>query len=275
LRIRSKGKDNNIQFEILPLWYQRLITKLIFTLIFLSLLISLILYIRKRELSKQKKKLTAQKKLADFELHALRSQMNPHFVFNSLNAIQYYITKNEIDLSEKYLVKFSRLIRMFFDFSREKEIVLNEEIRLLKGYLEIEKMRFGDDFKYKFNIDKKLNTQENKIPTMLLQPIVENAVNHGVFHNGGKGCIEISFSSVSSNSYKVEIKDDGVGIKKSKEIQSKSLKKNNSKARSSQVLTERINLLNQSNKWSVKYKLTDNSSTFGGTSVQLIFEKNE
>jgi ligand-binding sensor domain-containing protein len=275
LTIKSNNKLKTIHFTILPLWYQRLITKLIFTLFFLSLLITVVLNIRKRELKKQQKKLAAQKKLADFELHALRSQMNPHFVFNSLNAIQYYITKNEIDLSEKYLVKFSRLIRMFFDFSREKEISLSEEIRLLKGYLEIEKMRFGDDFKYKFNIDKKLDIQDSKIPTMLLQPIVENAVNHGIFHNGGKGCVEISFIFIENNTYQIIIKDDGVGIKKSKEIQNKSLKNNTSKTRSSQVLTERIDLLNQSKKWNVAYKLIDSFTVNSGTTVQLTFKKNE
>ena len=276
LRIKSKDKNNSVSFEILPLWYQTILAKIIFGLLLLSLLIGIILLVGKSELKKQTKKIQAQKKLADFELHALRSQMNPHFVFNSLNAIQYFITKNEIDLSEKYLVKFARLIRMFFNFSREKEITLDQEIKLLKGYLEIEKMRFGKDFKYKFNVDKKLNISKNTIPTMLLQPIVENAVNHGVFHNGGKGLIEISFNFINNKSYEIIITDDGVGVEKSKEIQKQSLKKAiKSTAKSTEVINERIELLNQSALWNVTYKLTDNSKITKGTSVQLTFRKNE
>jgi len=273
LRIRSKDKTNFLYFEILPLWYQRLITKIIFGLLFLSFLITVVLFIRKRELSKQKKKLNAQKKLADFELHALRSQMNPHFVFNSLNAIQYYLTKNDVELSEKYLVKFARLIRMFFDFSREKNISIEKEIKLLKGYLEIEKMRFGKYFNFRFIIDDKLKLSNIKIPTMLLQPIVENAVNHGVFHKGGKGLIEVEFQKIDYNIFKVIISDDGVGLKKSKEIQNKSLKNKDSKSktRSSHVIKERIELLNQSKKWKIEYKLSDNSNALTGTTVQLIF----
>ena len=276
LHIKSKDKSNQVFFEITPLWHQTLLAKIIFGLGLFSLLVGIVLFVRKRELKKQAKKLQAEKKLADFELHALRSQMNPHFVFNSLNAIQYFITKNEIELSEKYLVKFAKLIRMFFDFSREKEITLQEEIKLLKGYLEIEKMRFGKDFKYQFNVDKTLNLSENTIPTMLLQPIVENAVNHGVFHNRGKGLIEVSFNSVTDKTYQIIITDDGVGVEKSRQIQEESLKsKIHKTTKSTEVINERIELLNQSNLWQVTYKLTNNLKAISGTTVQLTFTKNE
>ncbi len=275
LHIKSGDKTNTVYFEIEPLWHQRLLVRFIFGLLLLSFLIGLLLMIRKKEIAKQTKRINAQKKLADFELHALRSQMNPHFVFNSLNAIQYYITKNEIELSEKYLVKFSRLIRMFFDFSREKEIAIAEELKLLKGYLEIEKMRFGDDFTFKFIIDDKLLSSDIKIPSMLLQPIVENAVNHGIFHKGGKGLIIVEFKKINSTSFQVIISDDGIGLKKSKEIQMSSLKSkdSNSKTRSSHVIKERIDLLNQSNKWKILYKLSDNYESLTGTTVQLTFTK--
>ena len=274
LNIQSNGKKSTIQFQILALWYQTIIAKIIFSILFLSLFAGLILFIRKRELNKQVKKLNAQKKLADFELHALRSQMNPHFVFNSLNAIQYFITKNEIDLSEKYLVKFARLIRMFFDFSREKEIFLKEEIQLLNGYLEIEKMRFGENFNYQIKIINNRNVKDFKIPTMLLQPIVENAVNHGLFHNKGKGLIKIFFTLVTTNSIQICITDNGVGRKKSKEIQENSLKNKLKKNSSTNVIKERINLLNQTKKWSVIYETIDNVNS-SGTTVNLTFTKNE
>ena len=261
-----------MHFQIKPLWYQTLWFRFVTALISIGTIITLLYYLRKKELQKQRKKLQAKKKIADFELHALRSQMNPHFVFNSLNAIQYYITNNETELSEKYLVKFSRLIRMFFDFSRAKEISLEEELKLLKGYLEIEKMRFGKLFTYQFNIDKALNLKKTTIPTMLLQPIVENAVNHGLFHNKGNGLITIDFRFITLHSYQVLITDDGVGVSKSKAIQQQSLRTNKSNTRSTQVLKERIELLNNAGVWTVNYSITDNPS--GGTIVQLTFKKN-
>jgi len=273
LIIKKNGIKKTYSFAILPLWHQTIFAKTILTILILALITGIVLLLRKRELIKKIKKINEQRKIAEFELHALRSQMNPHFVFNSLNAIQYYITKNDIDLSEKYLVKFSRLIRMFFDFSRKKEIKLQEEINLLKGYLEIEKMRFGKNFNFDFYIDGSLDLNNTSIPTMLLQPIVENAVNHGLFHKEGKGIIEIFFTFINNKSFEVNIIDDGIGLKKSKEIQQKSLKNNthSNKTNSTMVLNDRIALLNQSKQWHVSYKLTENK----GTSVQLIFTKNE
>ncbi len=274
LKIKSKNKENTFLFTIQPLWYQTLLMRIVFSVLFLSLLVGVLFLLRKKELHKQEQKLNAQKQLAEFELHALRSQMNPHFVFNSLNAIQYYITKNEIDLSEKYLVKFSRLIRMFFDFSREEEITLAEEIKLLKSYLEIEKMRFGNKLSFQFIIDKQLAINEMKIPTMLLQPIVENAVNHGVFHKKENGVIVISFKAKSKQKYVVIIADDGVGVLQSKAIQQQSLKNSleNKKHSSTHVIQERIALLNKSKKWQIAYQIIENNPLHkSGTTVQLTF----
>jgi ligand-binding sensor domain-containing protein len=271
LIIEKEGYSKHFTFTIEPLWYQTTWFKVATPIIIIFMLLGIALWFRKKELQKQQKKLADTKKLAEYELHALRSQMNPHFVFNSLNAIQYYITKNDNELSEKYLVKFARLIRMFFDFSREKEILLSDEIKLLKGYLEIEKMRFGSDFNYTVKLINPKNIDSFKIPTMLLQPIVENAVNHGLFHNKGKGLIEVVFELKNSHKLDVLINDNGVGIKKAKEIQAQSIrakKKNNS----TQVIKERIELLNQSKKWIVNHYIL---ATEIGTSINLIFTKNE
>lgn len=272
LELVAQGITKNYKFKITPLWYQYTISKIGIILITLLLVGFLLSKIRNRKLAKKTAKLNTQKQLAEYELHALRSQMNPHFVFNSLNAIQYYITKNEIELSEKYLVRFSRLIRKFFDFSRDKFISLEQEISLLKNYLEIEKMRFGDDFTYEFNIDKTLKLNEQKIPTMLLQPIVENAVNHGLFHNEGKGLIKIEFLKKPLNDFIVKISDNGVGLKKAKEIKENSIKTHISK--SSEIIQNRINLLNQSKVWFITYSIKELQNSTG-TIVQLTFTNNE
>ena len=271
LNIRSKGEKNSVHFKISPLWHQTLLAKILFSLFFLTIMTSSILIIRKGELKKQAKKLNTKRKLAEFELYALRSQMNPHFVFNSLNAIQYYLNDNKIELSEKYLVKFSKLIRMFFDFSEHKVISIKEEVQLLDAYLEIEKLRFGTEFNYLIDADNNLNL-EQEIPAMLLQPIVENGVNHGLFHNFGKGLIKILFQKINNRIYEVIIEDNGVGRDKAKEIKEHSLNKHQSK--STQILQERITLLNQSNQWNITYKITDlDKEKNNGTRVYLKFER--
>ncbi|MCF6169266.1 histidine kinase, partial [Lutibacter sp.] len=267
LSVNSHGIIKSVNFQILPLWYQTSIAKIIFIVLFLTVTTGIILIIRKKELEKQLKKLNTQKQLSEFELHALRSQMNPHFVFNSLNAIQYYITKNDIELSEKYLVKFSRLIRKFFDFSRNKLINLEQEISLLKNYLEIEKMRFGNTFNFQFNIRENLNLSEEKIPSMLLQPIVENAVNHGLFHNEGNGLIKIDFLK-NEDLLIVQISDNGIGLKKAQEIKDNSIKTHVSKSNS--ILKDRINLLNQSKEWFITYSINELKNATG-TIVKLTF----
>lgn len=271
LQIKSGTFKQEQTFKISPLWYQRLWVKIGIGILLCSLLAILLYWIRRKELEKKIKTINEQKQLAEFELYALRSQMNPHFVFNSLNAIQYYITKNDIELSEKYLVKFAQLIRMFFDFSSLKSIPLHQEMILLEKYLEIEKMRFGDDFHYKIILDPAID-KEQKLPTMLLQPIVENAVNHGIFHNNRKGLVSISVTHISSTSFLVTISDNGVGIKKVKEIQQKSLKKNRST--SSHVFQERIRLINLAKTWHISHSISDlTGQNTTGTKVTLIFKK--
>ena len=247
--------SKSFSFSITPLWWQTSWAHILMVISVLFIFFSLAYWMRRKELRKQRAKLIAQKQMAEFELHALRSQMNPHFVFNSLNAIQYYINDENYDKSESYLVKFSRLIRMIFEFSRKKSIKLKHEIDLLKSYLNLEKMRFGDQFNYCINIDEKLNVEQTEIPTLLLQPIVENAVNHGIFHKKGKGTICLDFRYIDENSYEIQIKDDGVGLKKSAEINKRSLKKHQS--RSTQILRDRIKLLNLSGKWQITYEITD------------------
>jgi len=178
------------------------------------------------------------------------------------------IRKREL---EKYLVKFSRLIRKFFDFSRNKFISLKQEISLLKNYLEIEKMRFGNQFNFQFNIDKDLNLTEQKIPSMLLQPIVENAVNHGLFHNEGNGLIKIDFLK-KRDQLIVQISDNGIGLKKAQEIKENSIKTHISKSNS--ILKDRISLLNQSKEWFIIYSIHELENA-AGTIVKLTFKHYE
>ncbi len=225
---------------------------------------------RKNQLLQQQleDQLAAQKRQHATELNALRSQLNPHFVHNSLNAIQYYIQRNEVEISEDYLTKFSKLMRLFFDYSRTKTITLEEEISFINKYLEIEKLRFEDKLSYEITIDKSLDINQHSIPTMLLQPMLENAVNHGIFHKTSAGIIEIELSrTMIENQYIVQIKDDGIGINRTKTIHKKST--GIASAHSSHVIEERFEILNDSGDWEIDYKITDRSDLNDGTGTMV------
>jgi LytS/YehU family sensor histidine kinase len=172
--------------------------------------------------------------------------MNPHFVFNSLAAIQYYINENDFEASEMYLVKFSKLIRQFFELSKENEISLAAEIDLLQGYLEIEKLRFKEKLNFKINVDDDLYTESTKVPTMILQPIIENAINHGIFNKEDNGEVIVNFKKGQNQTLIVEIIDDGVGFVNTNKSQ-------NGKIKSSNVLKDRLHFLNNSKKWNISY----------------------
>lgn len=247
LQIASREHQKTISFTVLPLWWQTVTAKILFSLLLFGVILFVLQTIRKIELKKKTAKLNAQKKLAEYELYALRSQMNPHFVFNSLTAIQYYINENDFENSEKYLVKFSKLIRQFFEISKQEEITLEDEIRLLHNYLEIEKLRFKDKLNFTIEIDPKLDVIHSKIPTMLLQPVVENAVNHGIFNKEENGTIRLHFSYINPKEFEVEILDDGVGFENTK-------KQRNGKISSSVILKDRISILNQSQHWDISYR---------------------
>ncbi|MEE9349236.1 MAG: histidine kinase [Flavobacteriaceae bacterium] len=219
------------------------------------------------------KELNQQKKLHQIELNSLRNQLNPHFVHNSLNAIQYYIQQNDVETSEDYLTKFSKLMRLFFDYSRKENILISEEILLLRNYLDIEKLRFEEKLNFTINVDPKLDVDDTEIPAMMLQPIVENAINHGLFHKKGNGIVSIEFIKKNEVSFLVIITDDGVGINTAQKMNFVISK--HKESHSTHVLEDRLILLKESNQWQIDYSITDRSelSKATGTEVKLLFKQ--
>ncbi|WP_203292976.1 sensor histidine kinase [Luteirhabdus pelagi] len=206
---------------------------------------------------KLKSELEYERKVQQSELRALRAQMNPHFIHNSLNAILFYVQRNDVALSEKYLSRFSKLIRQFFEYSRSQYIPLTTEIDLLENYLEIEKMRFENKLNWEINVARSLKEENPELPSMMVQPLVENAINHGIFHLSEPGFISISFLSYSGSQaiMKIIVEDNGVGMERSREIQG--AHKSHARSHSSQVLEERINLLQHNNEWEVNINIED------------------
>lgn len=177
-------------------------------------------------------------------LQSLRREMNPHFIFNSLNSVNQFIAENNEMEANKYLTSYSRLMRKMMESSNKDFIPLSDEIEQLKEYLELEHMRFKDKFDYRIVVDEGIDPQEYYVPNMLIQPQLENAIWHGLRYLDGGGMLTVTFTDECDNGGRlcVTIEDNGIGIKKSQE-----LKTAHQKERKSRGLTntyERIALLN-------------------------------
>jgi len=156
-------------------------------------------------------------------LKSLRAQMNPHFIFNSLNSVNSFISKNDERAANRYLSDFSRLMRDVMENSQEDFIPLSKEIDILEMYLKLENHRFKDKFDYAFTVDKNINIEDTVIPPMLIQPYIENAVWHGLRYKDEKGFLNVSISQTKKNIV-VTIEDDGIGRKKSQELKTENQK---------------------------------------------------
>lgn len=188
-------------------------------------------------------KATFQEQIAQTEMKALRAQMNPHFIFNSLNSIQKYILENNHFEASQYLTKFSRLIRLILDHSNQNNILLSSEIELLKLYVEMESLRFDNKFDYTIYVTADISTETIEIPSMLVQPYVENAIWHGLLHKENKGLLTIIFAKNEENELIATIEDNGIGREKAGVLKSKQVLKK--KSYGIQITENRIALINK------------------------------
>jgi hypothetical protein len=170
--------------------------------------------IREKERTIQLEKMTLEKEMIAFNLTALRSQMNPHFIFNALNSIQDLILKQDTDASYDYIVLFAKLIRNTLSYSSQDFIPIEKELDFLKVYLQLEKLRFGEDFSYNISYDGNENLE---VPSLLIQPFIENALVHGLLHKAGKKELTIEFTFIN-NILQCVITDNGIGRNKASEI---------------------------------------------------------
>ena len=155
--------------------------------------------------------------LAEVQLASLRSQMNPHFIFNALNSIKTFIIENDAVNAEKYLGKFAKLIRFILDNTQSGMVVLAKEIQLLELYLDLEQLRFSDKLKYEINVGQGIDIEMICIPSMLVQPFAENAILHGILHKRTEGSVTISFV-LHTDWLEIIIEDNGVGRGKAREF---------------------------------------------------------
>ncbi|MBL4754478.1 MAG: histidine kinase [Flavobacteriales bacterium] len=209
-----------------------------------------------------------QLQLSNAEQKALRAQMNPHFIFNALNTVQLFIIENDKKQAYEYLEKFGVLIRKTLEFSREKSIRLQEEIDLLQLYLELESKRFEGKFDFRIQVAETVEVSMLRIPPMLIQPYVENAIRHGIMHKAGKGNIWVKVNSGDGH-LKIVVEDDGVGRVVSAKMNAY---RSTHKSLGTGITQERIMLLNQMGAGEFSVKIIDLKEDDGnscGTQVEL------
>ena len=209
-------------------------------------------------LSVKNRRLKNEKEKVMLEQRVLRSQMNPHFIFNALAAIQNSLLDNNPIKSASYLSRFAKLIRQNFDFINEKSILLKDEIDALINYMDTQKMRFNDKFDYEINLHSDIDIHQIEIPPLLLQPFIENAIEHGFKNKKEKGKISISISK-QSNSICYEIKDNGKGYNKASK---------NNKAHAIDVFKKRLQLLEKGDE-----KTFNIESSSKGTTIKFCLKQ--
>ena len=221
---------------------------------------------------KKKQRIEYERKvqMSRIELKALRAQMNPHFIFNSLNSIQHYIFHTKSDEAIKFLNKFARLVRIILNNSEKPTVSVGEDIEALKLYLELEKMRFEDKFDYEITVDESVDPDYDIMPPLLLQPYVENAILHGLNPRPEKGKLSIAIHS-ENNFLICTITDNGIGREKAAEIRrTMPMRKHHSMGM--KITEERLRILNDANNSQLSVTITDLKDDRGkaaGTRVEV------
>lgn len=193
-------------------------------------------------------------------LKSLRSQMNPHFIFNALNSVNQFISENDERTANKFLSEFSRLMRFVLENSQEDFIPLHKEEEIISLYVKLEHYRFRDKFDYQIRVDEDLNKETIELPPMLIQPYIENAIWHGLRYKESKGILDVHIGK-DSHGLKVEIKDDGIGRIKSIELKTENQKKHNSTGLKN--IQDRLVILNKVYKTNYKVWIQDLPSGAG------------
>jgi sensor histidine kinase YesM/streptogramin lyase len=219
--------------------------------------------VTKQQKDKDQQRLLLKNKILMLEQQALQAMMNPHFVFNVMNSIQHYINTKNTSSANRILTGFARLIRKNLDICTKSFISLEEEMEYLTLYLSLEKMRFGEKFNYTFSISEDIDQDETMIPSMILQPYIENAIWHGLMPKEEGGNLAIVIRHHSADALLIQITDDGVGIDNSLRIKDQ---KHNSKGMS--LTQERVNLINQIESDPIQISIIQNGNS--GTTISIV-----
>ncbi len=209
-----------------------------------------------------------KEQLSTLEMKALRAQMNPHFLFNCMNSINRMILGNQNDEASSYLAKFSKLVRAMLENSEQAQVSLKQELQLLKSYIQLESIRFKNKIDSEIIVDENIHQDDTYIPSMLLQPFVENAIWHGLMHKTGKGKISLHIEE-RNDMLHCEITDNGIGRKRSMELQKEN--RNDKKSMGIKITTNRLAMLTKKKMDELVQiiDLKDDENNATGTKVQI------
>jgi ligand-binding sensor domain-containing protein len=242
-----------------------------FRLLVLALICAIILILFRRRIAAFKTRAAIKQQMAELEAKAIRAQMNPHFIFNSLNAIQESIVLNDFDTSYQYLSKFSKLLRLVLNNSEKNFIPLQSEIEMNRLYLELESLRFKHSFSYSIEADEAIDTDMIQFPSLMLQPFIENAVWHGLMHRDGEKKLWIRFSK-QDGQLNCEIEDNGIGREKADQIKKQKLGSHHFESKGTNLARQRIQLLQESGAMKATLSIDDMKDDKGeatGTKVTI------
>ncbi|WP_169749140.1 ligand-binding sensor domain-containing protein [Flavihumibacter petaseus] len=268
--------EHSIPIEIVPAWWTTSLFRITASALLVLLLYAFIRWRTKQQFKRQLEKSQTEKQLSELkrrsselEMQALRSQMNPHFIFNSLNSINRFILQNNKAQASEYLTKFSRLIRFILQNSEQQQITLDKELQSLELYLELEAVRFDHHFSYTIRVDPFLDPGSILVPPLIIQPYAENAIWHGLMHKEERGLLEIELYKKGKFLFCV-IRDDGIGRQQAAALKSKSA--NTHKSMGMHITAGRIELLKGENPQASSIYINDLTladGSSGGTEVIL------
>lgn len=262
------SETNRWLITICPPWWQTWWFYLVVFLVFMA--VTYLVY--RYRLNNDRVKNNLRRQLAEMENTALRAQMNPHFLFNSLNSVNYYIQNNEPEKASLYLKRFSKLVRLILNHTRKDSVSLEDELEALRIYLELEALRFSDHFSYHIEVAEHILVSEIIIPPLLLQPYVENAIWHGIMQSEHGGSIRIAVNE-NEGVFTFTIEDNGIGREKARELKSKSALEQ--KSHGIDITRQRVHLFNTTHAQQIAVEITDvihKDGSVGGTRVTITYK---
>ena len=260
------GKEQTLAFIIEAPWWQTW-TFRVLAVIFI-ILILLLLY---RQIIRQTRRRSAvDAQIERLKLQALRAQMNPHFVFNVLATIQAYVGQEDVLKAQTYIARFAELIRAMLNHSMQAWVPIRDEVKLLRLYLELEQMRFGDALTYKLSVDPEIDQASTRLPAMLIQPFIENAIVHGLAQKQEEGLVSLHITKRGDQLCCV-IEDNGMGRKKASERRKQHRPLHQSVGVT--ITRERLKLVSKRKLGAARVSytdLTDDEGNVAGTQVELL-----
>ncbi|MFB9843644.1 tetratricopeptide repeat protein [Mucilaginibacter ginsenosidivorans] len=220
-----------------------------------SATLSFVFYSRRKDAREKQKEAELKAQVSETEMKVLRAQLNPHFIFNSLNSIGDYIARHDKETADLYLVRFAKLMRLILENSEHETISLADDLKALELYIQLEALRLGNKFLYYIEVDEDIDPEQTLVPPMLLQPFVENSIWHGISPKNGDGIIHIK---VQKNGGMIEytVQDNGVGRVRSAELKKNKVKQGR-RSFGIKVIQSRINIINAAKQTDAKVELTD------------------